>query len=61
LIGQDECPAAAAYRQQLQERHEREAQAFASLTGWNIGDIRKSMNVASGLPTTKRNSIKRLG
>lgn len=42
LIGQDECPAAAVYRQQLQERHEREAQAFASLTGWNISDIRRA-------------------
>ena len=45
--GSDECPAATAYRQQLRERYEREAQTLATLTGWNIGDIRKSMNIAS--------------
>ncbi len=42
--GQDECPAATAYRQQLRERYEREAQTLATLTGWNIGDIRRTMN-----------------
>ena len=45
--GTDECPAAAAYRQQLRDRYEREAQTLANLTGWNIGEIRKSMNIAS--------------
>jgi hypothetical protein len=45
--GADECPAATAYRQQLRERYEREAQTLATLTGWNIGEIRKSMNIAS--------------
>lgn len=45
--GADECPAATAYRQQLRERYEREAQTLANLTGWNIGDIRKQMNIAS--------------
>jgi len=45
--GQDDCPAATAYRQQLRERYEREAQTLANLTGWNIGDIRKAMNIAS--------------
>lgn len=49
--GSDECPAATAYRQQLRERYEREAQTLATLTGWNIGDIRKSMNITS-LPTS---------
>jgi len=48
--GQDECPAATAYRQQLRERYEREAQTLATLTGWNIGDIRQTMNIAA-LPT----------
>ncbi len=43
--GQDECPAATAYRQQLRERYEREAQTLATLTGWNIGDIRRTMNI----------------
>jgi len=45
--GTDECAAATAYRQQLRERYEREAQTLASLTGWNIGEIRKAMNIAS--------------
>lgn len=45
--GTDECPAATAYRQQLRERYEKEAQTLATLTGWNIGEIRKSMNIAS--------------
>lgn len=45
--GTDECPAATVYRQQLRERYEREAQTLATLTGWNIGEIRKTMNIAS--------------
>ena len=45
--GTDDCSAAKTYRQQLRERHEREAQTLASLTGWNISDIRKTMNLAS--------------
>ena len=49
--GTDECPAATAYRQQLHERYEREAQTLATLTGWNIGEIRKSMDIAA-LPTS---------
>lgn len=45
--GTDECAAATAYRHQLRERYEREAQTLASLTGWNIGDIRRTMHIAS--------------
>lgn len=45
--GTDDCPAAATYRQQLRERYEREAQTLANLTGWNIGEIRHAMNLAS--------------
>lgn len=45
--GTDECPAATAYRQQLRERYEREAQTLATLTGWDIGEIRKSMDIAA--------------
>lgn len=48
--GTDDCPAATTYRQQLRERYEREAQTLAHLTGWNIGEIRQAMNLAS-LPT----------
>ena len=50
--GTEDCPAATAYRQQLRERYEREAQTLANLTGWNIGDIRKQMNIAS-LPVSE--------
>ena len=45
--GTDECPAATAYRQELRERYEKEAQTLANLTGWNIGEIRRAMNLAS--------------
>ena len=45
--GTDDCPAATAYREQLRERYEQEAQTLANLTGWNIGEIRKAMNIAS--------------
>ena len=45
--GTDSCAAATAYRQQLQERYEREAHTLASLTGWNIYDIRQTMHIAS--------------
>src|SRR3954463_3673313 len=43
--GQSSCDAAIRYRAELPKRHEREAQNLASLTGWNISDIRRSMNV----------------
>ncbi len=45
--GTDECPAATTYRQHLLERYEREAQTLANLTGWNIDNIRKAMNIIS--------------
>jgi hypothetical protein len=50
--GTDDCQAAIAYRQHLRERYEKEAQTLANLTGWNIGDIRKHMNIAS-LPVSE--------
>ena len=43
--GQSSCDAAVRYRAELPKRHEREAQNLAALTGWNVMDIRKSMNV----------------
>ncbi|MDH4185603.1 MAG: DUF2330 domain-containing protein [Nitrospira sp.] len=53
--GQDECPAATAYRQQLRERYEREAQTLSTLTGWNIGDIRKAMHIETAfVPAEKK-------
>ncbi|MDH4154273.1 MAG: DUF2330 domain-containing protein [Nitrospira sp.] len=45
--GTEDCPTATAYRKQVRDRYEREAQALANLTGWNIGEIRKAMNLAS--------------
>jgi hypothetical protein len=52
--GTEQCPAATAYRQHLRERYEREAQTLATLTGWNIGEIRKAMNIAAvALPEEK--------
>ena len=45
--GQEDCTAAVAYRDQLYERHERQAETLATLTGWNINDIRKAMNLTA--------------
>jgi len=44
--GTDTCDAAASYERSLADRHEREAQALASLTAWNINDIRAKMELA---------------
>jgi len=46
--GPDSCPAAAAYRRSLPDRREREAQQLASLTGWQLSDIRRKMNLGQG-------------
>jgi hypothetical protein len=43
--GDSQCPAAREYRRELTLRREREAQALASLTGWNIGDIRRRLQL----------------
>jgi hypothetical protein len=37
------CQAGEQYRQSLPQRFEREAQTLASLTGWDIGEIRAEM------------------
>jgi hypothetical protein len=42
------CPAADQYRKDLVSRQENEAQALATLTGWRIEDIRRSMGVTAG-------------
>jgi hypothetical protein len=53
--GESSCEAAKRYREQLPQRREREAQNLASLTGWDIRDIRRSMNtdVAATQPPVK--------
>jgi len=43
FTGASSCSAGADYRRSLAERHGREAAQLASLTGWNIADIRKKM------------------
>jgi hypothetical protein len=43
FTGTGTCSAADGYRRSLLERHNREAEQLASLTGWNIADIRKKM------------------
>src|SRR5207249_2911326 len=39
--GDETCDAASEYRRSLPQRREREAQTLASLTGWDINEIRK--------------------
>jgi hypothetical protein len=58
--GSDECAAATTYRQQLRERYEREAQTLATLTGWNIGDIRRTMNIETTAATIEKPWYQRL-
>jgi len=48
--GNDECPATEGYRRELAQRHEREAQQLADLTGWDIADIRTQMNLGAVIP-----------
>jgi hypothetical protein len=50
--GSTQCDAAEGYRKSLRQRQEKEAETLAHLTGWNIGDIRKKMNLASAAVTT---------
>jgi hypothetical protein len=38
-----DCPGAEAYLSSLKERHEKEAETLANLTGWDINDIRSHM------------------
>jgi hypothetical protein len=50
------CPAADAYRLAMGQRHEREAQQLASLTGWDLDLIRRKMNLGSAPPS--RSAVK---
>ena len=42
------CPAARTYYQQLADRRERESQTLASLTGWDVNDIRQRQGKLPG-------------
>ncbi|MFQ5458852.1 MAG: DUF2330 domain-containing protein, partial [Myxococcota bacterium] len=43
--GDEQCEAATQYRKDLVKRHEGEAARLASLTGWDIADIRRKMKI----------------
>jgi len=51
-----QCDAAIAYRRELHQRQEREAQNVAELTGWNVDDMRRRMHLdtASATPAEKK-------
>jgi hypothetical protein len=42
-----ECPEAGRYLQDLSRRHEREAETLASLTGWDLEEIRRRMELGA--------------
>lgn len=45
--GEDSCAAAVAYRRTLRERQEGEAVRLASLTGWNVADVRTRIGLGA--------------
>jgi hypothetical protein len=45
--GSATCDDAQSYRRQLRQRQEREAQTLASLTGWNVTDIRRKIGLVA--------------
>ncbi|MEM1160598.1 MAG: DUF2330 domain-containing protein [Pseudomonadota bacterium] len=49
-MGTEQCPAADEYRKSLPDRWEDEAKTLASLTGWDITDIRAEMTKAGQKP-----------
>ncbi|HMB51887.1 MAG TPA: DUF2330 domain-containing protein [Thermoanaerobaculia bacterium] len=48
--GGDECAEADAYREELRERREKRAETLADLTGWDLAEIRKKMNLGGEVP-----------
>jgi hypothetical protein len=58
--GEASCEAADRYRSELPQRHEREAQNLASLTGWDISQIRRSMNAGMVPPPEPLNWWQRI-
>jgi hypothetical protein len=50
--GAGDCPAAQEYRNSLRARHEKEATTLATLTGWDVDDIRAKMKL-DGSPETE--------
>ncbi|HEX9407928.1 MAG TPA: DUF2330 domain-containing protein, partial [Thermoanaerobaculia bacterium] len=52
--GDSTCDAAREYRRTLRDRQEKEARNLASLTGWNINDVRKKMDLVSTAPQREK-------
>ncbi len=48
--GEVSCEHSGTYRQEVAARHEREARSLASITGWDIRDIRRKMDLGSQAP-----------
>ena len=51
--GDRSCAAATTYRRDLRVRHEQEAQRLSSMTGWDLAEIRKKMNLGAVEPQTQ--------
>lgn len=58
--GSDDCPAAKAYREHVRQRYEREALTLATLTGWDLGAIRREMKLEGPAPDQNRPWYERL-
>jgi hypothetical protein len=56
--GDSSCDAARTYRERLGRRHEQEAQNLATLTGWDIGDIRRKMGGPPKISQTKPRGLR---
>jgi hypothetical protein len=48
--GEARCEAGERYRSELRVRQDQEAQTLASLTGWDVGEIRRKMNLSGDAP-----------
>ena len=48
--GTPSCETGGTYQRSVRERHEKEAQQLASLTGWNVVEIRKKMGLDGAPP-----------
>lgn len=51
--GELNCAAGREYQRSLKHRHEQEAQTLSRLTGWNIKDIRKEMDISETVESTE--------
>jgi len=56
----NECRAAETYFEELRQRLEREAETLASLTGWDLGDIRERMEIGQAAAEDDRPWWKKL-